>query len=299
MPDTAGGKNAKFSDVVCIGNATHRVLKISTITKENDPCSQRHELIGVKNIYEYFDDKNCPIDIHAHDNNNQITKYVREERCLTENAIDTWHMTKGLAKNAKKITSGARKYHGITWHGELSDKAAAIKTHIYYSMKNSNNDAKTLQNNILNFIEHYQNNHGECLPTARCKTDQNYECSKYILKSEKAISLLTDFIKSLPVNKFSEKYKYCMDTHYVESFNNFLLQYVDKRIVFGQKNYLMRIILSILDWNENVDRESTSQKEKLYKRNLTNTYTIDVKKRKTTKYKETLWTDWIKHVCQQ
>ena len=90
-----------------------------------------------------------------------------------------------------------------------------------------------------------------------------------------------------------------MDTHYVESFNNVLLQYVDKGIVFGQKNYLMRINLSILDSNENVDRESTSQKEKLYKRNLTNTYTIDVKKRKTTKYKETLWTDWIKHVCQQ
>ena len=43
-------KNAKFSDVVCIGNATHKVLKISTITKENDPSSQRHELIGVKKI---------------------------------------------------------------------------------------------------------------------------------------------------------------------------------------------------------------------------------------------------------
>ena len=182
MQDTTGVKNAKYSDVVCIGNATHKVLKISTIIKENDPSSQRHELIGVKKNYEYFDHKNCPIDIHAHDNNNQITKFVCEERNPTENAIDTWHMTKGLAKNAKKITSGARKYHGITWHGELSDKGAAIKTHIYYSMKNSNNDAKTLEKNILNFIEHYQNNHDECLPTARCKTDQNYECSKYILK---------------------------------------------------------------------------------------------------------------------
>ncbi|KAI8503775.1 Orexin receptor type 2 [Branchiostoma belcheri] len=51
------------------------------------------------------------------------------------------------------------------------------------------------------------------------------------------------------------------DTHYVESFNNALLIYHDKRICFGLESYLMRINLAVLDWNENVDRDHTSEWE--------------------------------------
>ncbi|CAH1276885.1 Hypp9414 [Branchiostoma lanceolatum] len=38
------------------------------------------------------------------------------------------------------------------------------------------------------------------------------------------------------------------DTHYVESFNNALLIYHDKRICFGKESYLLRINLTVLDW---------------------------------------------------
>eukprot|EP00058_Branchiostoma_floridae_P002211 XP_002587699.1 hypothetical protein BRAFLDRAFT_94602 [Branchiostoma floridae] len=38
------------------------------------------------------------------------------------------------------------------------------------------------------------------------------------------------------------------DTHYVESFNNALLIYHDKRVAFGKEAYLMRINLADLDW---------------------------------------------------
>ena len=49
-----------------------------------------------------------------------------------------------------------------------------------------------------------------------------------------------------------------MSTHYVESFNNVALIYLDKRIHFRNTMYLMRINLAILDWNENVDRPVSS-----------------------------------------
>jgi hypothetical protein len=91
-------KNVVFSDVVCMGQATHKVLDIQTISKkDDDPCSQRHELLGVKRIYQALDEQACPVTIHVHDNNNQITKYVREERNPTCNAKDTWHMTKSIS----------------------------------------------------------------------------------------------------------------------------------------------------------------------------------------------------------
>lgn len=82
-------KNAKFTDVVCLGKATNKCIQVETVTKSDDPSSQRHELVGVRRLYDYLDEKDCPVNIHAHDNNNQITKYVREERSPTTNASDT------------------------------------------------------------------------------------------------------------------------------------------------------------------------------------------------------------------
>ncbi|CAH1242335.1 Hypp6586 [Branchiostoma lanceolatum] len=40
------------------------------------------------------------------------------------------------------------------------------------------------------------------------------------------------------------------DTHYVESFNNALLIYHDKRICFGKESYLLMINLAVLDWEK-------------------------------------------------
>ena len=79
-------KNAKFSDVVCLGSRTHKVLKLETISKEDDFCSQRHELIGVKRIYQYFDSQSIAVKTHAHDNNSSVSKFIRTERQPTENA---------------------------------------------------------------------------------------------------------------------------------------------------------------------------------------------------------------------
>ena len=47
-------KNAKVSDIVCWGNVTHRVLHVETVTKADERISQKHELVGVRRIYEYY-----------------------------------------------------------------------------------------------------------------------------------------------------------------------------------------------------------------------------------------------------
>ena len=71
----------------------------------------------------------------------------------------------------------------------------------------------------------------------------------------------------------------CRDTYWVESFNHQLLTYIPKRIHFGSSTFAMRMNLAIMDWvswysilctniyvftctlqNENVCRESTSER---------------------------------------
>jgi hypothetical protein len=43
-----------------------------------------------------------------------------------------------------------------------------------------------------------------CLSISRCKTDVDYKCSKFLLKSYRAVEILTDFLKGLPVYKEAE-----------------------------------------------------------------------------------------------
>ena len=68
--------NARFTDVVCIGDITHKVLRVETVSKQEEPCSQRHELLGVKKIYNYLDNVACPVDIHCHDSSSSVGKYL-------------------------------------------------------------------------------------------------------------------------------------------------------------------------------------------------------------------------------
>ncbi|KAK3086820.1 hypothetical protein FSP39_023965 [Pinctada imbricata] len=251
-------RNAAQSDIVALGQSLHRVVGLVTITRADEPVSQRHEMVGVKKLYEHFDASDVSINIHGHDRNASVNKYLATERQSVVNANDTWHATKGISREMKKITTGSKKMMGVTWHPDLTDKAASIKTHAYYAMKNCNGSEKRLREMLDNIVEHYKNVHDNCLPESRCRQDENYEPSKYILVDTDAITILTREIKNLQIYKTPSDYVHCVDTHYVESFNNAVLLYQDKRIKFGDKEYKRRTNLATLDWNENVDREYTS-----------------------------------------
>lgn len=102
-------KNAAQSDIVALGNVTHKAVAVETVTRTDERISQRHELVGVKNMYKTFDSENIQIRIHGHDRNSSVNKYLAQEQPHVRNANDTWHATKGIAKIIKIITSGAKK----------------------------------------------------------------------------------------------------------------------------------------------------------------------------------------------
>ena len=118
--------------MVCIGQATHKVLVDEVITKDDDISSQRHEKLGTENIYTYFDNHtDGPIveKSHSHDRNLSINKLIREKRPSTLNQNDTWHAAKSVEKAINTVRKGSLIAHGKTWHVELSNKIASTKTH--------------------------------------------------------------------------------------------------------------------------------------------------------------------------
>jgi len=266
MTDARHGwrRNAKDTNVICIGQKTHKVIKDIYVTKSDDPVTQRHEMLGTKKLYEYFDSNiesiGGPVLIksHAHDRNLSVNSFVKKERNGTCNQNDTWHAAKSVEKEISAVSKGPKSKHGITWHEELSDKVQSVRTHVQYSIRNCDNDSTMLISKLDNIVLHYKNQHDKCSPESRCKTDGNYEPSKRIVASPVAEKLLAEAIRRTVVYRSPSDFIYALDTYYVEGFNNVLNVFQDKRINFSDTVYRLRTDLAICHWNENVDRPFTS-----------------------------------------
>jgi hypothetical protein len=259
MSDARHGwrKNAQDTSVVMIGENSHHVLRHEHVTKQDDPATQRHEALGTERALNHFEGENIGINIWIHDNNATVNKQINSRDLVNQN--DLWHGIKNLKRGVKKVTEGPKKNHSLTWHTELDDKLVSIATHTHWAARRSDGNAATLKNSLDTIIPHYKNNHTKCHQSARCKTDTNYEPSKKVITNPKAEKLLQTAITSSTIYKKPENFSYGKDTHYVESFNNVLNIFQDKRISFTSKEYSKRAHLAVLHWNENVDRGYTSE----------------------------------------
>ncbi|XP_070181773.1 uncharacterized protein [Littorina saxatilis] len=295
-------KNSRYSDIVCIGAQSHKVLRVETVSREDDPCAQRHELLGTKRLYHYLEQQeggSVHIRVHCHDRNGSVNKWLRETRHETETTNDTWHAAKNIAKEVRTVCCGSRCMQGKTWHPHLSDKAASIKTHVYWSMKNCEENPETLQHSMMNVIKHYKNNHEHCHPTSRCKTDPAYEPSKTIITDPTAEQLLRQALHRTIIYKNPTDFIHCMDTYFVESFNNIMLQYHDKRTdgSLAYDAYRMRTNIATLDWNENINaRTVTSQRDSVDARNPRRVSARRNLRRKNFAFWTELWQEYASQV---
>ena len=109
-----------FSDVVCIGADTHQVLRSELISKIDSLHPQSHEFIGTLRIYHYLDSVDngivVHVRLHCHDRNTSVNTFVNQRNKGTVSTNDTWHATKKLAKEVKKVTTGPKYQEGKTSH---------------------------------------------------------------------------------------------------------------------------------------------------------------------------------------
>lgn len=250
-------RNAKDTSMVALGYKTKKVLSHVHITKERDPVTQRHELIGVKDFYNYLETVNTPVRIHVHDRNLSVNSYVKKLGGPT-NQNDRWHGIKNLKKGIDSISRGTKKEHGKSWHLDMEDKVEPIGTHAHWAIEHCKGDADTLRRLLAGVVDHYSNIHDKCPATSRCKTDSNYEPSRILLSNSTVKSLLKNAITKSTLYTAAEDFVHGMYTSHVESFNNVMNMFHDKRIYYSDKEYLARSLIAVLYWNENSGREHTS-----------------------------------------
>ncbi|VDH99404.1 Hypothetical predicted protein [Mytilus galloprovincialis] len=150
------------------------------------------------------------------------------------------------------------KQVGKTWSEQLEDKVESVATHFHWAIRNCEQNPKELKDLLINVVEHYKNNHTKCHPDSRCKRDLNYEPKRSTINKPIAEKLLLGVIHKSVIFKSPDHFVLARDTSYVESFNNTMNMFQDKRIVFSDANYNTRACLAVCHWNENVDRGFTS-----------------------------------------
>jgi hypothetical protein len=154
-----------------------------------------------------------------------------------------------------------------------------------------------------NITQHYKNQHTQCSAESRCRRDPKYEPSKLIIDDPKAEQLLQTAIRKTVVYQHADDFVLAKDTFYIESVNNVLNVFQDKRIAFGNDEYIKRSQLAVCHWNENVDRPYTSiwvPPESLIAPNLgpRNPKQKKILTKRTHTYCSTIWEAFINKLYQ-
>lgn len=246
-------------------------------------------------MYEELDSKNIKVKHHIHERNTTIYKIIRDHE-HTSKSYDGWHAEKPITQGIINIGTGRKKHFGVIWHPRLADKDALLKKHVYRAMDHCNNDASQLPKLIDVCIEPCQNKHGGRDAQSKCRTCPKYTPTFTVLTEKVAVDLFTKFIHSLVVYKFAQDYVSGADTYYVESFNNTMLIYLDKRIHYKNTMYELRANLSIMDWNEHVDRPFTSIKKSSRPQHPRRHQGKKAYKRKTYSYVDHIWSVMLEYL---
>lgn len=295
MSDARHGwrKNAKDSSIVVIGEKSHKVLCHKLVTTADDPCTQRHETLGTKAVMDDFDEKGICVNMWIHDRNVSLNKEIKSRGIVSQN--DLWHGIKNLKKVLKNISAGSKKSHGQTWHNQLDDKINGIANHVHHAARKSAGSAEALRNSMDSIVRHYKDDHSQCSADSRCKTDPDYDPSKKVITNSVAEQLLTKALHKSTIYVNAQDFAHGKDTHYVESFNNTMNIFQDKRISFTSKEYEKRAKLACLHWNENVDRKFTSTWQKPSAANR-RSKTKKVYHKLTYMYTRSLWKKYLSKI---
>ena len=105
---------------------------------------------------------------------------------------------------------------------------SVVKKRFHWAMRNCNNDANQLRALLDNIPEHYKGNHGNCDAASPCR-DAHFQLEYIRIVDPVAETLLKKAIRGTLVYKYPQNYTHALDTYYVESYNNVLNIFQDKR----------------------------------------------------------------------
>ena len=129
---------------------------------------------------------------------------------------------------------------GKDWHEELAAKVGPVCKHLHWAIRNCEGDEQKLKDSLDNIVRHFKGDHSQCSSKSRCQRDPHYESRSIVISDPKAEKLLSDAIRKSVVYRNPADFALAKETHFVESFNNVMNMFQDKRISFSDREYDIR-----------------------------------------------------------
>ncbi|XP_068752792.1 uncharacterized protein [Montipora capricornis] len=285
-------RSAAHTTVSALSFSTKKVVGVLNWSRASDVAAVSREVPMTKELLTLLiETQGFHISEVAHDFVLQLKTWIVSKGIL--NSFDSWHGAKSVTKALEKVASGPLRDQGTEWFSELSDKVKSTRTHIYFCMKNSSGNEDDFRETLLTVVDHYQDNHNKCNEGSRCKSE-GYIMSKKLLTESRAIAAHKKAIMGTSIYRHATDYMRCWETFWIETLHTVMLIYVPKRIHFGDNTYNMRVELTVLDWNENVNREVSSLQMYQHARHPNRLAETRVLVEKTFNFREVTWSRFFK-----
>ncbi|KAL5472992.1 hypothetical protein EMCRGX_G027432 [Ephydatia muelleri] len=254
---------------------------------EQDRVAQTREVACTKIVLPQVIARGLNITEVAHDYQATIKLYVRQLGMV--NSYDTWHGTKNVAKQLRRICAGTVRTR--------VHQGALVLVH--------DGNPVRLRAMIMNISKHFQGDHQSCSSESPCQ-QPGYVPKRKPLTMPAAISAYEAALRKTLIyknadschlvcnmNNISCEYTYLCSSSVGIPTNHQLLTYLPKRIHFHTKTFEMRMNLAVMDWNENCQRMATSHHEYTDVRRPDHHSTYNVLVKKTYRFVNNIWSMYV------
>ena len=190
---------------------------------------------------------------------------VRKGEC--EQLLDIWHQQKGIyskfvayvsakwgvlppriGDDGKKISNTmADIKENAAQKKEMLKLARWMRGHFTYTIDHADGSKSKATDLWKNAVAHLSGDHTKC---SELNSDADCSESEVRLRTPKMIRVMTSFLNEKDLIDDFEMYRTDRSTSWIESFNNTLAAFADKRLFFNVKALRLRHILAVLSWNE-------------------------------------------------
>ena len=201
-----------------------------------------------------------------------------------EQLRDIWHQHKGIyskwnayvdskwgalpaefSEPTEKFPKGKRipnKLSAIQDHAaqrkEMKKLARWMRGHFTFVIDHCNQDVGIVKEIWQNAAAHLSGDHSHCSDWVK---DQDCSQSTVRLHSTRMVEIMTRFLAEKEMVDDFGAYRTDASTSYIESFNNTMAAFADKRLFFNVKALKLRHILAVLSWNEMQGRDLIARRK--------------------------------------
>lgn len=242
-------KQGFWCSMIFLDYATRKVIDVVHITRPRSATKSASREAQAFQIFMEKISSNLQVEEYIHDADNAVRGAIKKIKLQDQYEWSTnGPITKQIKKDFKPL---CQKY------SDLKDKASHLPKHWLKCLKSSHDHPNLFMARLFNCVSHWSGTHEYCKvlwPKSKCLQSE-YKPKYELIRSDLAKMAVFNFIGKKLMDLDIEKYVRGHFTSPVEEFNRKILKYCPKTS-FYNVSYPMRIELTVLDWNENVDNKA-------------------------------------------